>query len=201
MEFFRPFSAKTLVGKEIPVKVVVDPCGDNKYLETVLTYNAAIKNPFNISSSLKDVFYETRVGGSFVNVSKALEMVDWNNYVVADVADASMGTAEKYKFTQSLYKYYAISDIKWNTDKAKTNIKAVKEGDKTNLVPTAGYSGTTWPDGASFSYDSATNSLVYKNNGATLGKEFVITCPVEVTYKWGVLTANVEITVKPGSGI
>lgn len=187
-------AAIALVGTDIPVEITVDPCGDGNIYENIKNYSVNVTNPFDINSNFEDVFYETTVNGSRVDVSGALTMTDWNGYVVADVADASK-SGEKYKYTQSLYNYYGISNIKWDIENAKTNIKNVNG----NLVPTTNYAGEIWPDQASFEYDEVANQLVYKNNGATLGKEFVITCPVVVTYKWGECTANVKIVVKPGS--
>lgn len=193
-------AAKELVGKNIPVKVVVDPCGeDNGYTYTAKEFGVKVINPFSINSSLEGNFYESRVNGSRINVANALQMTDWNGYVVALASDGSLGNEEKYKFTNSLYTYYDIKEIEWDTEHASTNIKAVNG----NLVPTANHRGNIFPDGASFSYDEENNELVYKNNGNALDKGFVIYCPVKVTYKWGTVEVDggVAITVTPGSGI
>lgn len=190
--------ALALVGQNIPVYVKVDACGTGRYTYTAKDFSVKIKEPFSIDSDLNDVFYESRVNGSRIAVANALTMTDWNGYVVADAVDGSLGTAEKYKYTRSLYAYYGISDVKWDTRNAKTNIVNVNG----NLVPQSGKRGSIFPDGASFSYDAATNELVYVNNGTALNKEFEIYCPVKVTYKWGVseVVGGVTITVKAGSG-
>ena len=190
--------ALALVGKEIPVYVKVDACGTGRYTYTAKDFSVKIKEPFSIDSDLNDVFYESRVNGSRISVANALTMTDWNGYVVANAADGTLGTAEKYKYTRSLYAYYGISDVKWDTQNAKTNIVNVNG----NLVPQSGKRGSIFPDGASFSYDAGTNELVYVNNGTALNKEFEIYCPVKVTYKWGVseVVGGVTITVKAGSG-
>lgn len=190
--------ALALVGKDIPVYVKVDACGTGRYTYTAKDFSVKIKEPFSIDSDLNDVFYESRVNGSRIAVANALTMTDWNGYVVANAADGSLGTAEKYKYTRSLYAYYGITSVIWDTRNAKTNIVNVNG----NLVPQSGKRGSIFPDGASFSYDAGTNELVYVNNGTALNKEFEIYCPVKVTYKWGVseVVGGVTITVKAGSG-
>lgn len=192
-------AAISLIGKDIPVKVLVDACGDGKYTYTAKDFSVKIKEPFKIDSDLNEVFYESRVNGSRISVANALTMTDWNGYVVAQAVDGTLGTAEKYKWTNTLYGYYGIEKVEWDTDNATTNIVNV-DG---NLVPTAGKRNKLFPDGASFSFDNVTNELVYKNNGVVLNKEFEIYCPVKVTYKWGVaeVVGGVTITVKAGSGI
>lgn len=193
-------AALSLIGKNIPVKVVVDACGTGVYTYTAKDFSVKIKEPFKIDSDLNDVFYESRVNGSRISVANALTMTDWNGYVVARAANGSLGTAEKYKWTSSLYTYYGITNVEWATREAKTNIVKDANG---NLVPTAGKRSSIFPDGASFTYDPVNNELVYMNNGIALGKEFEIYCPVKVTYKWGVaeVVGGVTITVKAGSGI
>lgn len=193
-------AALSLIGKNIPVKVLVDACGDGVYTYTAKDFNVKIKEPFKINSDLNEVFYESRVNGSRISVANALTMTDWNGYVVAQAADGTLGTAEKYKWTNTLYSYYGIKKVEWDTKDATTNI--VKDGNG-NLVPTAGKRNKLFPDGASFDFDATANELVYKNNGVVLNKEFEIYCPVKVTYKWGVaeVVGGVTITVKAGSGI
>lgn len=191
--------ALALVGQNIPVYVKVDACGTGAYTYTAKNFDVKITEPFKIDSKLNDVFYESRVNGSRISVANALTMTDWNGYVVAEAGNGTLGTAEKYKYTNSLYTYYGITSVVWDTQNATTNI--VKDS-QNNLVPTPGKRNRLFPDGASFSYDRNTNELVYKNNGITLAKEFEIYCPVKVTYKWGVaqVVGGVTITVKPGSG-
>lgn len=193
-------AALSLIGKDVPVKVLVDACGDGVYTYTAKDFNVKIKEPFKINSDLNEVFYESRVNGSRIDVANALTMTDWNGYVVAQAADGTLGTAEKYKWTNTLYSYYGIKKVEWDTKDATTNI--VKDGNG-NLVPTAGKRNKLFPDGASFDFDATANELVYKNNGVVLNKEFEIYCPVKVTYKWGVaeVVGGVTITVKAGSGI
>lgn len=192
-------AALSLIGMDVPVKVLVDACGDGNYTYTAKDFSVKIKEPFKIDSDLNEVFYESRVNGSRISVANALTMTDWNGYVVAQAADGTLGTAEKYKWTNTLYSYYGIEKVEWDTKDATTNIVNVNG----NLVPTAGKRNKLFPDGASFSFDSETNELVYKNNGVVLNKEFEIYCPVKVTYKWGVaeVVGGVTITVKAGSGI
>lgn len=192
-------AALSLIGKDVPVKVLVDACGDGKYTYTAKDFSVKIKEPFKIDSDLNEVFYESRVNGSRISVANALTMTDWNGYVVAQAADGTLGTAEKYKWTNTLYSYYGIEKVEWDTKEATTNIVNVNG----NLVPTAGKRNKLFPDGASFDFDPNTNELVYKNNGVVLNREFEIYCPVKVTYKWGVaeVVGGVTITVKAGSGI
>ena len=191
--------ALALVGQNIPVYVKVDACGTGAYTYTAKDFSVKIKEPFKIDSKLNDVFYESRVNGSRISVANALTMTDWNGYVVAEAGNGTLGTAEKYKYTNSLYTYYGITSVVWDTQNATTNI--VKDS-QNNLVPTPGKRNRLFPDGASFSYDTNTKELVYKNNGTTLAREFEIYCPVKVTYKWGVaqVVGGVTITVKPGAG-
>lgn len=192
-------AALSLIGKDVPVKVLVDACGDGNYTYTAKDFSVKIKEPFKIDSDLNEVFYESRVNGSRISVANALTMTDWNGYVVAQATDGTLGTAEKYKWTKTLYSYYGIEKVEWDTKEATTNIVNVNG----NLVPTAGKRNKLFPDGASFDFDPNTNELVYKNNGVVLNREFEIYCPVKVTYKWGVaeVVGGVTITVKAGSGI
>ena len=56
------------------------------------------------------------------------------------------------------------------------------------------------PSPNSFIVSTDFGKLNYKNNGNVLSAEYQISVPVTITYKWGTIKKNVEITVHPTTG-
>ncbi len=190
---FPTAAAKRVVGTKLPLKVLVNPCGDtNGYTYTAKQFSANVLEPFNVKPNLTDeAFDETQLGGSRVSVKNGLRMEDWNGYLVANVSDGSVSGAHNDK-TQTLWKYYGVEKVEWDVEHATTNLVW-----KNGALTVGNTTGGPLPDKSALSYDAATDELVYKNNGILVNRDFVIYCPVTVTHKWGVTPKqSIAITVK-----
>lgn len=204
-------AAINLIGKAVPVKMVVEYNDSNKVV--VDEFETYFIKPLNINGSVKDSFTDAVVNGSFVDVASGFTMTDWNNYIVAaktreynkdDKNDTPLTEYEKY--AAELYQYYNVQSVVWDVDKATTNLKL--EGN--TYTPTEGVKNGQLPTGNSLKQVNDNGEEVdmnptklgyFNNNGTPVNVAYKLYVPVKVTYKWGeVVKEDVEITVNPAAG-
>ncbi|MCM1313654.1 MAG: hypothetical protein NC206_10690 [Bacteroides sp.] len=175
-------AAKELVGQTIPLKVVINPTGEG-FEFVAKEFNVEVKKPLAIEfSNVNGLFHEGNINGSTIDVSNVVSIKTTDlGYVVKNVTDGTLSGEEKDKYTQSLYKYYGVSEVKWFTANASTSLSTGK-----------------LPNGATLNYEDG--KLTYQKGDREYGSDFTITIPVEVSYRWGVERKSVTIAVKTGIG-
>ena len=191
--------AKALVGKNVPVKITADLCGEGEIVKSVKAFEVKFIEPINIDAKLSGTFTDAVINGSRVKTADALTFTDWNGYVVRESAFAT--PTEKQKYAVELYAYYEVQTAVWDTNTAnvKTNLKQDSDG---NLVPTAGVTNGALPVNYALSYNNG--ELIFENQGGAnvnaTDPDLILYIPVSVTHKWGVTTKTVAINVKPAAG-
>ena len=113
-----------------------------------------------------------------------LTFKNWNGFDFTDPNRAFAPT--------DYFDYYKVSKIELDTDKATTDLNGGKQELKkvTSLIELKYTAPTENPIQA-----NKYGTLTYNNNGLTVGT-FHITIPAKITYEWGVLKADVVVTVK-----
>lgn len=113
-----------------------------------------------------------------------LTFKNWNGFNFTDPNRAFAST--------DYFDYYKVSKIELDTDKATTDLNGGKQELKkvTSLIELKYTAPTENPIQA-----NKYGTLTYNNNGLTVGT-FHITIPAKITYEWGVLKADVVVTVK-----
>ena len=113
-----------------------------------------------------------------------LTFKNWNGFDFTDPNRAFAST--------DYFDYYKVSKIELDTDKATTDLNGGKQELKkvTSLIELKYTAPTENPIQA-----NKYGTLTYNNNGLTVGT-FHITIPAKITYEWGVLKADVVVTVK-----
>ena len=113
-----------------------------------------------------------------------LTFKNWNGFDFTDPNRAFAST--------DYFDYYKVSKIELDTDNATTDLNGGKQELKkvTSLIELKYTAPTENPIQA-----NKYGTLTYNNNGLTVGT-FHITIPAKITYEWGVLKADVVVTVK-----
>ena len=207
-------AANNLIGKAVPVKLVV------KYNEmNIITeddFEILFIEPLKVDNKINDKFVDAVVNGSFVDVATKFTMTDWNNYTVAQATAA--GAKDKAAYAAELYKYYNVTEVAWDVEHVKTNLKLVdnvyvpqkdmKDGELPTDASLKAYTSVTFDAaGRPTASNEALNGInakylaYFNNNGTPVDGAYKIYVPVKVTYKWGVVNDSViEITVDPAEG-
>ena len=182
--------AKALVGQRVPVKIVVDQCGNEEFLSTIKSFEVFFIKPIKINANVQGTFTDATVFGSKVSVAEGLTFTDWNDYVVRQTAFTN--PTELQKVAAELYVYYDIQTAVWDIENATSNLKLVGG----NRVPTPGYKeGPVASLQYKVEYDSTENELVFFNNsGSALVESFEIYVPVTTSevlpHLWLIVTGD-----------
>ena len=174
----------------VAVKATI--CGNIDVPVSNNTFNVKFLRPVNIISATTEPFKDGVTGGE----TKDIKMVftDWRDH---NFTDATVTKGNDY------FKYYGIKGIKVVTADATTDLNG-NWNDKLNTL-TKNIKFTWTP--ASANQDSNQEykegqivegdygKLTYVNNGNTVGT-FHVHIPVFVTYDWGTLKAEIEVTIE-----
>ena len=167
----------------VAVKATI--CGNIDVPVSNNTFNVKFLRPVNIISATTDPFKDGVTEGE----TKAIKMVftDWRDH---NFTDASVTKGHDY------FKYYGIKNIKVVTDDATTDLNG-NWNDKLNTL-TKNIKFTWTPANGNAAGQIEANDygkLTYVNNGNTVGT-FHVHIPVFVTYDWGTLKAEIEVTIE-----
>lgn len=167
----------------VAVKATI--CGNIDVPVSNNTFNVKFLRPVNIISATTDPFKDGVTEGE----TKAIKMVftDWRDH---NFTDASVTKGHDY------FKYYGIKNIKVVTDDATTDFNG-NWNDKLNTL-TKNIKFTWTPANGNAAGQIEANDygkLTYVNNGNTVGT-FHVHIPVFVTYDWGTLKAEIEVTIE-----
>ena len=167
----------------VAVKATI--CGNIDVPVSNNTFNVKFLRPVNIISATTDPFKDGVTEGE----TKAIKMVftDWRDH---NFTDASVTKGHDY------FKYYGIKNIKVVTDDATTDLNG-NWNDKLNTL-TKNIKFTWTPANGNEAGQIEANDygkLTYVNNGNTVGT-FHVHIPVFVTYDWGTLKAEIEVTIE-----
>ncbi len=198
-------AAKALVGKKVPVKLVV---AYNKFnAVTVQEFEVFFINPLTIDGELKGDFQDAVINGSFVNAEEGLTFTDWNKYTVAK-ADIAKPQSEKEQYAHTLWHYYWVKDVVFDVKNVKTNL--TWNSDKTALVPGDVKDGPLPGDGTYLIQADANKQAVdsnpvylgyFNDKGTPVNLDYKLYVDVKVTYKWGTLSKDgIELNVKTAEG-
>ena len=202
-------AAKALVGKKVPVNLVVEY---NEYnVVTEQEFEVFFINPLEIDGAVGDNFTDAVVNGDFLSVAENFTFTDWNKYTVAKAVAAD--ATEKGKYAHDLYDYYAVKNVVFATDDVKTSLTLVgnsyehKDGVTDGNLPTnASLKQMIWDETQAKSTAKETDKdpshLAYFNyQGTPVNVDYQLFVDVKVDYKWGTLTkAGLPIWVKPAEG-
>ena len=177
----------------VAVKATI--CGNIDVPVSNNTFNVKFLRPVNIISATTDPFKDGVTGGE----TKDIKMVftDWRDH---NFTDASVTKGHDY------FMYYGIKGIKVVTEDATTDLNG-NWNDKLNTL-TSNIKFTWTPATANIKIEDGKKvytegqitkddygKLTYVNNGNTVGT-FHVHIPVFVTYDWGTLKAEIEVTIE-----
>lgn len=169
-------------------------------LYQVTKFDVHFVEPLKINNTLENAYFVDQVvSGSAIDCSKAFTMTDFKDYIVAKV---TTGTTEKEKYAAELYKYYDVTDVKWNLAAAKVNLK--KDGSGNYVVDDS----MTAENATTLAADRfGENCIRVEDGGATLRffnisgvkveKTVKIFIPVTVSHKWGTVSETVTVELRP----
>ncbi|WP_348768819.1 hypothetical protein [uncultured Bacteroides sp.] len=202
-------AALKLIGKEVPVKLVV---AYNEFnVIPVQEFEVHFINPLTIDGSISDNFIDAEVDGSFLNVAENFTFTDWNNYPVA----AENVKGDRGAYAHALYDYYAVREVKFLTEKTTTsltwndttNTYEHKDGVTDGKLPTnASLKMMNWVETSPKSTATETKAdpthlAYFNNNGTPVNVDYNMFLTVNVNYKWGVLSKNdLKVIVKKAVG-
>jgi|GEM_PF-114052 len=204
-------AASNLVGKKVPVQIVVEYNEYNKIPHH--DYELEIVDPLRVGEITTDNFKDAKINGSYINVQNALNYTDWGNNVVSRsvlTAPDPNPTGADYRFTQQLWDFYQVRDVVFKTESARTNLRLVGDA----YVPVEGETNGNLP-GVTIrqvqSYDEATGGnpvftnqdpvylRYFNDDGTPVSWEYKIFMDVVVGYKWGQKVNNITINVDPAT--
>ena len=202
-------AALKLIGKEVPVKLVV---AYNEFnVIPVQEFEVHFINPLTIDGSISDNFIDAEVDGSFLSVATNFTFTDWNNYPVA----AENVKGDRGAYAHALYDYYAVREVKFLTEKTTTsltwndttNTYEHKDGVTDGKLPTnASLKMMNWVETSPKSTATETKAdpthlAYFNNNGTPVNVDYNMFLTVNVNYKWGVLSKNdLKVIVKKAVG-
>lgn len=185
--------ALLLVGGKAPVKLVDSYCDLTDVIEA---YNFSFITPLAFTSSYATITLQDITAGgskseSLAGTFEIKEVFTTNKRVVWDNKEVDSKT------DASLVKWYGVEAIKYDTDKAKTNIQLNGTiGSECNVA----LSSIKNSDGSKkYDVEIAGNKVTFYNkSGNAIGREFKIQVPVTVNTKWQKdMKATLTIVIKP----
>lgn len=167
----------------VAVKATI--CGNIDVPVSNNTFNVKFLRPVNIISATTDPFKDGVTEGE----TKDIKMVftDWRDH---NFTDRTVTKGHDY------FEYYGIKNITVVTDDATTDLNG-NWNDKLNTL-TKNIKFTWTPANGNAAKQIVANDygkLTYVNNGNTVGT-FHVHIPVFVTYDWGTLKAEIEVTIE-----
>ena len=174
------------------IEVVADNCNDTRPVALDNNkFDVRFLRPITINKVANDGLIDGLDAGDEIALNKVISFSDWRNFNFNDVTGG-------YNY----YTYYGVDGISVDVDKITTNLNGGTLGvsllkDKNANIDIT-FTAPTLVNNYIVSTDFG--KLNYKNNGNVLSAEYQISVPVTITYKWGTIKKNVEITVHPTTG-
>ena len=170
----------------------------------VLNYKIYLVAPIRINSaSSLGKFQDGVASGDVLDWTKSFTLTDFRGYLVANTADGTFAGEQK-KYTESLWKYYEIKEVKVDEDAIRYTFEKNNGSVKPNLSLSYANSLTAQQikdetnGNITLSMKQVGTNLVFKNNGGSNIEENVKAyIPVTVTYGFGKLTALVTVDIVP----
>lgn len=170
----------------------------------VKKYAVCFVAPIRVNVTSNGHFEEGIAGSteSTVKTANLAKIVDFRGYTVAEKA----GTSQFDKDADKLWKYYDVTEKKFDVSKAKFGFKVsggsvVADGDLNyNEAMSASELSKLTSGGVnlSLSMSSDESEIVFKNNGGTdVTSTFNIFIPVTVKYAFGTITEYIKVPVYP----
>ena len=205
-------AAIALIGKEVPVKLVV---AYNDWNEIpVQEFEVHFIQPLEVENTFKGMFKDAVIDGDFLEVGKNLNFTDWNKYMVAATDINTDPNSDKDDYAHELYDYYAVKNVTFLTEEATTSLtwdeatntyKHV-EGTTDGVMPTGRslkmMKWTTGDKTQAEPADADPTHLAYFNNlGTPVNVDYDLFVKVKVQCKWGNLpTETIKIDVSKADG-
>lgn len=170
----------------------------------VKNYAVCLVAPIRVNVT-SDGYFEEGIAGSVestVATAKLAKIVDFRGYTVAETA----GTTQFEKDADKLWKYYGVTEKKFDISKAKFGFKVsggdvVADGtiDYTDAMSASELSRlTSGGVNLSLSMSADGKEIIFKNNGGTdVTTTFNIFIPVTVKYAFGTITEYIKVPVYP----
>ena len=206
-------AAQALVGKAVPVKLVV---AYNEYnVVPVQKYEVFFIDPLAIDGAIKGNFVDAEINGSFLNVADGFNFTDWNGNKVAAKDIAAVNNGE---YAHELYDYYGVHNVKFLTNAVTTSLKFDEatntykhtEGVKDGKLPTmvslkqmkaTEANGKVDKINAQEVSSDPTHLAYFNANGTPVNVAYKMYISVEVAHKWGVLKKEaLEVNVTKAGG-
>lgn len=204
-------AAKELVGKAVPVKLVVKYNDFNTV--AVQKFEVFFINPLEIDGAIGGNFVDAVINGSFLNVAEGFTFTDWNGYSVASKAVAK--PTEKQQYAHDLYHYYGVQRVVFDTEKVTTSLKyneATKsyehtDGVKNGVMPYGSmlkqmlWDEATAKTTATETAENPSHLAYFNENGTPVNVDYKMYINVKVEYKWQTVDKNgLEINVAKAEG-
>ena len=205
-------AAIALIGKEVPVKLVV---AYNDWNEIpVQEFEVHFIQPLEVENTFKGMFKDAVIDGDFLEVGKNLNFTDWNKYMVAATDINTDPNSDKDDYAHELYDYYVVKNVTFLTEEATTSLtwdeatntyKHV-EGTTDGVMPTGRslkmMKWTTGDKTQAEPADADPTHLAYFNNlGTPVNVDYDLFVKVKVQCKWGNLpTETIKIDVSKADG-
>lgn len=198
-------AAKALVGKKVPVRLVVEYNSYN--VDPVQEFEVFFINPLTVDAKIGDRVQDAVIDGSYVDVEKGLTFTDWNNYAVAK-KDIVGGTG-KQGYAHTLWHYYNVQNVVFDVKNVTTNLAwennvyVPKDGVMDGKLPTGRSLKQVTNPGANYVEvtENPTHLGYFNNDGTPVNLDYKMFMTVKVTYKWGELAKpNLELGVIRADG-
>lgn len=167
----------------------------------VTEFNVHFVEPLKINRQLKDAYFVDQVvSGSLIDCSKAFTMTDFKDYIVAEVTTNT--TDEKQMYAADLYKYYGVTDVKWDYAAAKVNLKKDASGNYVVDDSMTAENATTladdrFGDNCIQPAENGAKLRFFNVSGVKVEKTVKLFIPVTVSHKWGTVSETVTVEIRP----
>ena len=167
----------------------------------VTEFDVHFVEPLKINRQLKDAYFVDQVvSGSLIDCSKAFTMTDFKDYIVAEVTTNT--TDEKQKYAADLYKYYDVTDVKWDYAAAKVNLKKDASGNYVVDDSMTAENATTladdrFGDNCIRPEENGAKLRFFNISGVKVEKTLKLFIPVTVSHKWGKVSETVTVELRP----
>lgn len=211
-------SAREMIGKKVPVNLEVTYNMYNVIPEQV--FEVFFIDPLKVNNQIEGQFIDATVNGSYIDAQKGLSFTDWQGYEVGRYEPAVGEANEKKQYPWDLWVYYAVSDVKFDVN----NISSSLRWQGSNLIHDPNVNNGPVPSDVSIKQVQApldangdpiksqhvvvssnpTHLAYFNDSGTPVNATYFLYVPIEVTYKWGVMTSGdkpLRVPVQPSTGV
>ena len=174
------------------VEVIADNCSNTRPVElTNNVFGVRFLRPVTVDDKNNDGLIDGLDAGDEIALNEVISFSDWRNFNFNDVTGG-------YNY----YTYYGVDGISVDVNEITTNLNGGTLGESLLKDKNANIDITFTAPTLVNNYIVSTDfgKLNYKNNGNVLSAEYQIRVPVEITYKWGTIKKDVDITIHPTTG-